>query len=199
MSPSTIHADRCCVAAPTRRLTSPCPRTRTSASMVLQQRVADRTPVELDHIVRMASAKPETVAVTGSEAQRGAVGPRRDGGADVNDGFAQFAGSLQGLEHDGCFEAELRGGVDVLPGAAAAARSVPGARWLHSIGRGLDDIDHFGANEVLLGLHHLDGDQLVRQGTANEGDATIGEAGNGVAASRHLFSPHHDRRHRRRL
>ena len=58
---------------------------------------------------------------------------------------------------------------------------------------GLDDIEHLGANEVLLGLHDLHRDQLARQSTADERDTTIGEPGNGVAAGRHLLGTHHDR------
>ena len=165
---------------------------------LLQQRVTDGTAVEFDHVVRVASSQAETVDA-GRHAQRRAVRPGRHCRAYGDVGIDQLAGTPQRLGHDRCLQAQLGSRVDMLPGAPAAARRMARARRHDPVGRGFDDVEHLGADEVLLRLHDLDFDQFARQCPAHERHATIGDVRDCIPACRHLLGAHLDRRHRRRL
>ena len=166
---------------------------------ILQQRMADRTAGELDHVVRATTAKPETTMATHGEAERRAVRPCRHGGSDSHDRVGDPASSLQGFDDDLGLQPQLRSGRNVLPRATTAPGGVGRARRLDAVGRGFDSCHHLGAHVVLLGLDDLNLHQFAGKGVTDERDTTIGQSGNRVTTGGHLLDSHDSGRHRCRL
>jgi hypothetical protein len=77
---------------------------------------------------------------------------------------------------------KVTGGVEVLPGTAAAACGNKGTRLGNAIGRPLNNAAHDTAGEVLFGFDDVDVDEFARQPTLDKHHAAVGQARQTVAS-----------------